>query len=153
MTRIIGLLLCGGLLAGCATPPGPKATIGTLGGAAAGGLLAAEVGGGAPGIVAGVLLGGLLGGAVGDRLDANDRRYIQQASHQALEYTPHHRVVTWRNPQNNHYGTVQPTRTYQTSSGQPCREYRTTVVIGADHREAYGVACRDAAGEWRITNQ
>lgn len=151
---MIVFMLCLLLCTACATPPGPKATIGGLGGAAGGGLLAAGLSGGDPAITAGgVILGLLIGGAAGDRLDAADRRYMQQASYRALEYTPHHRVVAWRNPRSQNHGTVQPTRTYQGQNGQTCREYRTTVAIGSEHREAYGVACRDAAGEWRIVNQ
>jgi surface antigen len=86
---VIGLLT---FTSSCAGPYdtygawGPKTGLGAAGGAAAGGLLAAAAGGGAEGIAAGVLLGGLLGGAIGNKLDQNDRRYIQQTAWRSLEH-------------------------------------------------------------------
>lgn len=139
-------------LAGCETTPGPKATIGGLGGAAAGGLLAAAARGGPAGIAAGVILGGLVGGAIGDRLDAADRREAERAAQRALETAPSGSSVAWRNPDSGHYGNVTPVRTYQNRTGQYCREYQQTVIIGGSKNEAYGTACRQSDGSWKIMN-
>jgi surface antigen len=153
------LLLC--LVVGCETtdPGGPpvqrppaKAAIGGLGGAAAGGLLAAALGGRPEGIAAGVILGGLVGGAIGDRLDAADRRQAQQATVRALESTPSGASVPWRNPDSGNSGTVTPVQTYQTHTGQYCREYQQTVTIGGQQHQSYGTACRQPDGSWRIMN-
>ena len=43
-----------------------------------------------------------------------------------------------------------PVETYQTSSGQYCREYLQTVVIGGQQQQAYGTACRQPDGSWKI---
>lgn len=146
------------LLAACASPsgqvyqPGPKATMGALGGAAAGGLLGAAISGEPEAIAAGVILGGLLGGAVGDALDANDRRYAAETAYRSFEYSRTGRSSTWRNPDSGHSGSVTPTYTYQTPSGEYCREYQQTIIVGGRERRGYGTACRQPDGSWQIVN-
>jgi surface antigen len=136
---------------GCASV-GTKAAVGGLGGAAAGGLIGAAAGGGGAGIAAGVLLGGLLGGAVGHVLDQRDQQMARKAAHQALESTPSGVTTQWRNPDNGHTGTVTPRRTYQTASGQYCREYTQTITIGGRPQTSYGTACRQPDGQWKIVS-
>jgi len=150
-TRTVALLMLL-TLAGCGTTGtvGPKTTIGGLGGAAAGGLLAAALGGKGTGIAGGAILGGLLGGAIGSGLDTMDQRYAAQAAQQALETTPAGSSVAWRNPDSGHSGIVTPTRTYQTASGQYCREYQQEIVVGGQRHQAYGTACRQPDGSWQI---
>jgi surface antigen len=140
-------------LAACGPyPPGPKATVGGLGGAAAGGLLGAALGGGAKGIAAGVILGGLLGGAIGDRMDAADRKYATRAASRALETNRSGTPTTWRNPDSGNSGTIKPVRTYQKRSGQYCREYQQKVIIGGKEHDSYGTACRMPDGSWKVQN-
>src|SRR5215216_2587034 len=119
------------VLMGCEST-GPKTAIGGLGGAAAGGLLAAALGGDGTGIAAGAILGGLLGGAIGDRLDAADRAKASAASSQSLESVPSGQSGAWRNPDSGNSGVVTPVRTYQTATGQYCREYTQTISIGGE---------------------
>jgi surface antigen len=141
------------LLVACASPEErPKTWIGGLGGAAAGGLIGAAADGSPEAIAAGVILGGLVGGAIGDRLDAADRREASRAAHHALETTPSGTTTTWKNPDSGHYGSYTPVRTYQTASGQYCREYQTTIVIDGQTEQAYGTACRQPDGTWKIVN-
>jgi surface antigen len=139
------------LLVGCETA-GTKTAIGGLGGAAAGGLLGAALGGGSTGIAAGTILGGLIGGAVGNRLDAADQEKANVAATQALESIPSGQSVAWRNPDSGNAGAVTPVRTYQTSSGQYCREYTQTINVGGEKHQSYGTACRQADGTWRIVS-
>ena len=119
-------------------------------GAAAGGLIGAAAGGGAEGIAAGVLLGGLAGGAIGDALDQRDRELASQSNQYALEANRAGQPSTWQNPDSGHSGSITPTRTYQTSQGQFCREYQQTVVVGGESQDAYGTACRQPDGSWRV---
>ena len=139
-------------LAACVGPaaPGPKTQIGAAGGAAAGGLLGAALGGEPEGIIAGVLLGGLLGGALGNALDDADREYAMRNSYYALERAPTGTSSTWRNPDTGHSGTLTPTRTFETSQGGYCREFQQTVRVGGRSERAYGTACREPDGSWRI---
>ena len=139
------------LLMGCETT-GPKTAVGGLGGAAAGGLLAAALGGEGTAIAAGTILGGLLGGAIGDRLDAADRQRANAAAAQALESVPSGQSVAWRNPDSGNTGAVTPVRTYQTSTGQYCREYTQTINVGGERHQSYGTACRQPDGTWRIVS-
>jgi surface antigen len=145
------VILTGFLLMGCEST-GPKAATGGLGGAAAGGLLAAALGGKGTGIAAGTILGGLIGGAIGDRMDAADRARANQAATQALEAIPSGRSVTWHNPDSGNSGTVTPIRTYQTANGQYCREYQQTIIIGGERQQSYGTACRQLDGSWKIVS-
>lgn len=129
---------------------GPKTTLGAATGAAAGGLIGAAAGGGAEGIIAGVLLGGLLGGAIGNSLDQRDREYMRRNSYESMEYGRIGEASTWRNPDSGHYGSVTPTRTYQEPGGNYCREFTQTVTVNGRQQDAYGKACRQPDGSWRI---
>jgi surface antigen len=149
---LVPVVLLALLIAGCETTPGPKATIGGLGGATAGGLIGAAAGGGAAGIAAGVILGGLVGGAIGDRMDAADRRAANEAAARALETVPSGSTTSWRNPDSGNSGSITPTHTYQTAGGQYCREYQQTITVGGQQEKSYGTACRQPDGSWRIVN-
>jgi surface antigen len=148
--RRIALLICCAVLAISCSNVGPKAVVGAATGAAAGGLIGAAAGGGAEGIAAGVLLGGLAGGAIGDALDQRDPELAYQSNQYALESNRAGQASTWQNPDSGHSGSFTPTRTYQTSQGQFCREYQQTVVVGGESQDAYGRACRQPDGSWRV---
>jgi surface antigen len=142
-------------LAACAQDSGPKQTGGTLIGAAAGGLLGAQFGSGSgklAAVAAGTLLGAWAGSEIGRSLDRADRLAMQQTTHSALETGRVHQTSTWRNPDSGHSGTVTPVKTYQTTQGQYCREYQQTVNIGGRTEQAYGTACRQPDGTWKVAN-
>lgn len=147
---IVGVSVLALSLGACAERP--KTTVGAAGGAAAGGLLAAALGGGATGIAAGVLLGGLAGGALGNALDNADREYAYQAQQASMESAPTGQTTTWRNPDSGHSGSYTPQKTYQNASGQYCREFQQTVTVGGKTESAYGTACRQPDGSWKIVN-
>jgi surface antigen len=139
------------LLAGCQTmQDNPKASLGGAMGAAGGGLIAAAAGGGAAGIIGGVLLGGLAGGAIGNALDQRDKELAMKAAQQSFETSRTGQPTSWNNPDSGNSGSVTPTRTYQTSGGQYCREYTQTVNVAGEKHEAYGTACRQADGSWKL---
>ena len=48
------------------------------------------------------------------------------------------------------WGTVTPQPAYQTAEGTYCREYQTTVTVGGQTESAYGTACRQPDGSWRV---
>lgn len=152
LPRAAGLLALAALLGACAGyQPGPRAGLGAAAGAAAGGLIGSAASDGrGDAIAAGVLLGGLLGGAVGDALDRADRQYAARSLHEGLEYRRSGSSAYWHNPDSGHSGTVTPTYTYQTARGY-CREYSQSVTIDGRTRRAYGTACREPDGSWRIT--
>jgi surface antigen len=128
----------------------PKTTLVGLGGAAAGGLLGAAIGGSTRDIAAGVALGGLLGAVTGNVLDQRDRRLAAQTAQDAFERAPTGRSTTWTNPDTGNSGSYTPTRTFQTRTGQYCREFQNEVTIGGKREQAFGTACRQPDGSWQI---
>lgn len=132
------------------TSENPKAVLGSLGGAAAGAGIAALAGGGAGWIVAAGLAGGLLGGAIGSHLDSKDKQLAAQTAARAFEDNHTGQPAAWKNPDSGNSGTITPTKTYQAASGQYCREYRQEIVVGNDKQQAYGTACRQPDGSWKI---
>jgi surface antigen len=134
---------------------GTKQTIGTLLGAGAGGLVGSQIGSGRgqlAAVAAGTLIGAIVGSEVGKSLDRADRLALERATQSSLERAPSGTATQWRNPDSGNYGTITPRPAYQTSNGQYCREYQQTVVVGGETQSAYGRACRQPDGTWRIVN-
>jgi surface antigen len=151
---VLVLVVVSLVMVGCAPyGHGPKEQQGTFIGAASGALLGAQVGSGQGRLVAvaiGTLAGALLGQDVGRTLDKADRMAMQQNAQYALEHAPTNTSTTWRNPDSGNAGALMPVETYQSKSGEYCREYRQTVSIGGQRQEAYGTACRQPDGNWKI---
>jgi len=143
-------------LAACAgNNYGEKQTAGALIGAGVGGLLGSTIGGGSGQLAAtaaGAVLGLALGNEIGRSLDRADRQYAARTQQYALETVPTGQSSTWNNPDSGHYGTVTPTRTYEVAGGEYCREFQHAVTVGGRTERAYGTACRQPDGTWRITN-
>ena len=92
----------------------------------------------------------MVGSEIGRGLDTIDEQKAEQAYTQATT-APVGQTISWSNPDTGNYGTVKPTREgTKQSSGEYCREFQQTVVIGGDTEEAYGVACRQPDGQWEI---
>jgi surface antigen len=143
------------LLGACSgTGPGPKQTVGALGGAALGGWGGSQIGSGSGRLWAtgaGAVLGALVGSEVGRSLDRADRMHMARTTQSTLEHAPSGRTSRWQNPDTGHRGTVTPTRTYQ-RAGRYCREYQQTVIIGRQAERAYGTACRQPDGSWEVVD-
>ena len=154
ITRITSAALVVLSLSACAElQNNPKRSLGTLLGAGLGALAGSQIGGGTGRLAAiaiGALGGAYLGGEVGRSLDRADKAHAERTARNALEYNRTGETVSWRNPDSGNSGTVTPTRTYQTASGRNCREYQTTVTVGGQSKDAYGTACRQGDGTWKI---
>lgn len=130
-----------------------KETMGTLAGAGLGAYLGSKVGGGSGryvGTAVGTLLGAGLGASVGESLDKADMDYYHNSSQDTLETGTTGRSSTWRNPDTGNSGTITPTRTFEVSNGEYCREYTQTINVGGSTERAYGTACRQPDGSWQI---
>jgi surface antigen len=139
-------------LSGC-MGQGPKQTGGTIVGAAAGGLLGSQLGSGAGKLAAtavGALAGAWLGNEVGASLDKADKVAMQRSSQYALEKTKSGQTSNWSNPDSGNSGSVTPTNTYQNAEGKYCREYQQTITVAGKSQEAYGTACRQPDGAWKV---
>jgi surface antigen len=140
-------------LAGCAQwEESPKQTVGTVAGAALGGLVGSEFGQGtgrAAATGAGVLLGAFLGSEIGRSLDHADRLAMERTTRTALETGRIGEPVRWQNPHTGNFGTVTPVATTE-SDGTVCRTYEQTITMGGRTETGYGTACRQPDGSWRI---
>ena len=132
---------------------GTKQTIGGLGGAALGGWAGSTIGGGTGQLAAtaaGVLIGALIGSEIGSGLDDLDKMKAERAYTQATT-APVGQTIAWSNPDTGNYGSVTPTREgTKQATGEYCREFQQSVVIGGNQEDAYGVACRKPDGQWEI---
>jgi len=138
----------------CDSTSGPKQTIGTLGGAAAGGLLGAQFGHGAGGLAAvavGTLVGALVGSEIGKSMDDTDKMRHQQAAAQAYS-APVGETINWNNPQTGNRGAVTTTRDGYSSAGSYCREFQQTIVVGGRSEKGFGTACQQPDGSWKIVS-
>ena len=127
-----------------------RETLGTVLGAAAGAAAGTQIGSGSGQILAtigGTIIGALVGGNIGRAMDQVDPHCVGQVRERA----PNGQSVGWQNPDQGGQYQVTPTRTYQTSRGQYCREYQTRIVIAGKVENAYGTACRQADGSWQKT--
>ena len=134
---------------------GQKQTLGTLLGAVGGAVVGSQVGKGRGQLVAvaaGSLLGAYAGSEIGKSLDNADRIAMQQTTQRSLEATPSGSAASWRNPDSGNSGTVTPQPSYQNAAGQYCREYEQTITVDGRTETAYGTACRQADGSWKIVN-
>ena len=150
--KIIPVLLAASLVSACAGQLGPKETSGTLIGGLGGAVVGAQMGHGSGrllAVAAGTLLGALLGGEVGRHMDQVDQVAADRAYQQA-QTAPIGQNIAWNNPDNGHTGGVTPVRDGTSAAGEYCREFQQTVTIGGRTEQAYGVACQQPDGSWRI---
>ena len=101
-------------------------------------------------LVAGAAAGGLFGHNIGAKLDERDRLLMGETVHQTLEKAPDNSIGSWKNPNSGNSGTITPTQTHMSANNQPCREFTQTVFIGGQPQQAYGTACRQSDGSWKI---
>lgn len=133
---------------------GPKQGLGTAVGAVGGGLAGSQIGSGSGRLWAtgaGALLGAFVGSEIGGSLDKADRAYAEQASSRAHS-APLGETISWENPQSGNHGTITPVKQGKSSSGELCREYQQTIVVEGRAETAYGTACQQADGTWRLVN-
>jgi surface antigen len=142
-------------LTACASQVGPRENTGTLLGAGTGALIGSQFGHGGgrfAAIALGTIAGALIGQDIGHSLDEADQMYMKKNAQSSLEKVPSHQTSTWVNPDTGHSGSITPTRTYQNASGEYCREYQQKVIINGVEQEAYGQACRQPDGTWKIAS-
>lgn len=152
-TPIIALAAIAVVVTACGPGQGPKTSAGSLFGAALGGLAGSAIGKGKGKLVAvagGTFLGSVIGRNIGRSLDRADRIYASRAVGHSLEHKPSGDATVWLNPDSGNTGEVMPTRTYQTPTGRYCREYQHTVTVGGNSETAYGTACRQPDGSWKM---
>ena len=133
-----------------------KEQLGGLIGAGLGALAGSQIGGGRGQLAAvavGTLAGAWAGSEIGRRLDERDRLLASQAIQQSYA-APFGQTIQWQNPESGNAGTVTSTREgTDVASGAYCREYQQTIVVGGQTESAYGAACQQPDGTWKIVQE
>ena len=153
MNKLIPVAVLAVALTACQNNAGQKQTAGTLLGAVGGAVAGAQFGSGSGQLATtaiGTLLGAYLGSEVGSSLDRADQLAADRATQQA-HAAPIGQPIAWNNPDSGNSGTVTPVRdgTNQ-QTGAYCREYQTTVTVGGKTEDAFGTACQQPDGSWKI---
>ena len=139
-------------LGGCM---GSNELAGTTIGGIAGGAIGNQFGKGDGKVAAtdlGAVIGASVGGALGRSLDEQSQVMAERATMQAVA-SGSSDIYVWENPANSSgpaAGQVNVTRVGSNAAGQTCREYVSTVRIAGESEQAFGVACLEADGSWRI---
>lgn len=155
VAKTLAVVMSLSVLTGCLTnEAGEVNKQGLVGltGAVAGGVIGSNIGkgsGNTAAIIGGTILGGLLGSEVGKSLDKADVAYARRTQHSALESNKAGSTSAWKNPDSGASGTITPTKTYE-ESGRYCREFTQTVTVGGKTEKAYGTACRQPDGAWKV---
>lgn len=154
---IIALFAIGLSAAGCAQDgPSGGQIAGGAGGAVLGGVVGSQIGSGSGRLIAtgaGAVIGALVGSEIGRRLSEGDEERLTRTTQDTLENNQTGQTSSWENPDTGHRGEVTPTNTYRTESGRNCREYRHTIYIDGEPEQAYGTACRQPDGSWKIVER
>lgn len=153
MKKLASVLAAALLLGACAADQGSKQTGGTLLGAGLGALVGSQIGSGTGQLAAvaiGALAGAYVGSEVGKSLDRADKIAMRSTTQKALETAPSGQTVAWRNPDSGNSGTITPRPALQRQNGEFCREYQQTITVAGRSEQAYGTACRQADGSWKI---
>jgi surface antigen len=131
-----------------------KSDVGTVGGAVAGAVIGSKIGGGSgrtAAIAIGTLLGAGIGHEVGASLDRADMAYYNETQQQAFETGQPGQTLPWNNPESGNSGSFTPSAPYQTAEGTYCREFTQSINVGGKNEQAYGTACRQPDGTWKVT--
>jgi len=147
------IILCSAIVA-CAPGSRGGETIGTLTGILVGAIIGHQVGGDstarALGAGVGLVVGGLVGSELGrmyDTLNKEEQRVHSSIITESIQTSKIGEGHQWYNPQTGNSGRVVVTK-----QEEYCREYQQTIVIGGKEQQAYGTACRQPDGTWKIKN-
>lgn len=147
MKRILPLTLAALLLAAApAQARGPNEAVGTMLGAAGGGLIGSQIGDGrgqAAATAAGVALGAILGNAIGRDADGGHRGYGPVRDRHWRHSPP---PVYTPPAYGLGYAYGQPAPAYRSS----CRQVVEDVLVNGWRQTIYRTACRQPDGSWRI---
>ena len=154
MKKITALVLTV-LIGGCANVDmSREEMIGTAVGAALGGIIGYQIGGGllmnSLWATAGTVAGGTAGYVATRTLVGTDRAAYDRTIQKGLAEAENGEVVDWKNPETGNSGIFRPTNSFYAADGRLCRQYRATVAFKDDVRSGAGMACRNSDGQWQV---
>lgn len=97
----------------------------------------------------GAVIGALVGTEAGSSLDEVDRERAFIAAQTSFRSG---QTTRWSNQATGHYGTVDPTPTYTSRTGQTCRNFSHTMWVKGRDENVKGESCRQADGSWQISS-
>ena len=150
--NMLAIMLAAVMLVGCGQVS--KEEVGAIVGAGLGGIAGSFIGDGGGKLVAvgvGTMLGAIIGGETGKSLDRADKLALAQAQHDALEKGVSGSSTTWENPDSGNSGEIVPQPAYQQADGIYCREFQQIIMVGAEIQAAFGIACRQPDGSWKLS--
>ena len=131
------------VLSGCASQQQKGTIIGGVTGALVGSLIGDGRGQNVA-IAVGAIAGSAIGSSIGKRFDEQDQSRIAYSMQ-------HKQRSSWTNSTTGHRHTVMPSPTPAPSStNRQCREFTVDTEIGDRTESAYGTACRQDDGSWKI---
>ncbi len=153
--KALAPLAAAALIIAACEDAGKKETAGTVVGGVAGAVLGSQVGKGSGQIIAtavGTLAGAMIGSEIGKSLDRADQLAMAEAERKA-HAAPIVEKIVWNNPDSGHSGSVTPLRDGRNAQTNAyCREYQTTVVIDGREQSAFGTACQQPDGSWKVVS-
>lgn len=144
-------------LGGCANVQmSREEMLGTAAGAAVGGIIGYQIGGGilmnSLFATVGTLAGGTAG-YVGTRmLLGSDRAAYDDTTKKGLASAEDGQILEWANPETGNSGIFRATGSYRNVQGQRCRQYRAAVAFSDGVRSGAGIACEQADGNWKVVS-
>lgn len=84
------------------------------------------------------------------QMQIEEEREMSQAFSRSLESELSGTPVSWKNPNSGSEGQFIPVRTFQSKTGQYCREFKGTKITAGANFEESGIACRDDNGQWKV---
>lgn len=82
-----------------------------------------------------------------NQLNEAQQRAHEEAIIQAAA-SPIGEAIIWN--QGGRSGAVTAVRDGMTPDGRPCREFQQNVTVGGNRTEAYGTACQQPDGSWKV---
>lgn len=77
---------------------------------------------------------------------------VQYYAPPPVVYAPPPPVIQYYAPPQGTIGANPAGPVYQSQSGQQCREYQSSAMVGGRPQPVYGTACLQSDGTWRIVN-
>ena len=145
-------MLAAAMLVGCGQVA--KEEAGALIGAGLGGLAGSFIGDGGGKLVAvgvGTMLGAIIGGETGKSLDRADKFGYGRRAARGIGVRGFREHDGLAEPGLRQFREVVPQPAFRQADGTYCREFQQTIIVGAEMVSAYGIACRQPDGTWKLS--
>ncbi len=155
--RKVAVIVLALSIAGCARVPNVNMVeaAGAAGGAALGGIVGYQFGGGLGQLLytaGGAIVGGATGYAATRALVSSDLVLYENTAQTGLAEASDGEISGWSNPETGNSGIFRPVRSFFARDGRYCRQYRTSVAFGDGTQSGDGIACQLADGRWQVVS-